>query len=456
MSRPAAGQVRPVSSPKIKHLLMRFLLFLLLPFCCNTVSAQQWWRALDLPELDRLMTEAIAQNYDLRIAQERIMQARAVYRGALGALAPDITLSGGWTRSASSRVATERLLPVTYESYYDGRLSGTWTVDLFGHLRRAAEAKRAAYRAAQMDRALVLLTLSKEVAVTYLNLCATRHLIAVTEGNIASQREIARLTQVRYEAGLESRLDVTQALATLYNTEAGITGYRSDESSYLNQLATLLGTTPQRWQTDPPQGDSLPTVQLLLPDSIATEQLRQRPDLRQGEWLVDEQAALLGVARKEWLPQLLVDGSIGMTAHDLPELPRRKAMAWQVAPVLQWTVFDGGIRTAEIRQAKATLQAEVDNYNLLLLTAVQQVESALIAYREACQQVQALTTAVSQAEQSLQLSLTLYKQGLTAFINVVQAQQSVLQYQVSLVGAQNSALQQAVALWVAISPGVSE
>jgi outer membrane protein TolC len=428
------------------------------------------------------MSEAMAHNLDVQSAESRIRQARASWRAAQAGYAPEVTLGAGWTRSRTSQHLTRRLLPSTLESYYDGRLSGTWTVDLFGQIRKTAEAQRALYQAARAEREVVMLTLSKEVAVAYFSMCAMQQMVQVVSHNITSQQEIVRLTQVRYEAGLESQLDVAQALSTLHNTEAGITTYRSSETAYRTQLAVLLGTTPgelaERFaepidtlpavniaalRSEPGEGgkplsigegiDPLSIGEGIDTLSIAWSLLRRRPDLRQEEWLIDQQSALLGVAHKAWLPTVLIEGDFGVMAHESNRWMRRQSFAWQVSPVVQWTVFNGGARCADVRRAKAQLQEQIDAYNRLLLTAAQQVESSAVAYRQGVQQVASLRAAVQQAELSLQLSVELYKMGLTAFINVMQAQQSVLQYQTALVSARNATLQQAVALWVALSDG---
>jgi NodT family efflux transporter outer membrane factor (OMF) lipoprotein len=413
-----------------------------------------WWTQVGDTTLDRLMEVALAENHEVAMAEERILQARAAYRAKLGALMPEVTLGAGWVRSRSSQRLTGRLLPSTLESYYDGRASGQWTVDLFGRMRKAAEAQRAAYRAARAEGDVVRLTLSKEVAAAYLSLCAMRRLVGVLEENIRSQQEIVRLTEVRYAAGLASKLDVTQARSTLYNTEAGATAYRSDAASYTYQLAVLLGTTPEEATPLLTGADSLPAMAATDSVVVSWAQLRQRPDLRQQEWVIDEQGAAMGVARKAWLPTVLVEGEWGVAAHRPGQLWRHEATTWQVSPTVQWTLFNGGIREAEIRQARAALQEQVDQYNELLLTARQQVESATVALAEGRRQVESLQAAVAEAEESLSLSLELYKMGLTAFINVMQAQQSVLQYQTALVTARQATWLQAVALWVAQSPGV--
>jgi len=443
-------------TPKCGSFCLTLCALFLFSFPLSANTEELWWKRFNDHTLDSLMEEAVTYNLDIRMAQDRILQARAAYRASLGAFYPDFTLAAGWQRDRESRHMTSILSPATYESYYSGQIKTSLTLDIFGHLRKEAEARKAAYRASRAERDVALLTLCKEVASTYYSLCTTRRLIEVLNSNIATQSEIARITEARYEAGLESKLDVTQALSTLYNTQAGITTYKSDEIAYISQLAVLLGAAPRLFGEHLQITDTLPDIAYLIPDTIGMATLRDRPDLRQAEWLIDEQAAELGVARKAWLPTFLINGYIGLLSHELDDLLNHHSYAWQIEPVMQWTIFDGGQRTQNIRQQRAALQEQVDHYNQLLLTAMHQVESSVMAYRQSLEQVAALSRAVEQAQASLQLSMELYKMGLTSFINVVQAQQSVLQYQTAWVTASNKALQNLITFYTAISPGFTE
>lgn len=416
-------------------------------------NGQGWWKKLGSNRLDSLMQEAFIHNLDLQTAQDRILSARSAYRASLGAMAPQLSIQTGWIREKNSGHLTSHVTPSTFESYYSGLIKGSLTVDIFGQLRKASEARRAAYKAQIVERETVMLTLSKEVASAYMNLCSTQRLIKVIGANINRQQEIVRITQARYEAGLVSQLDVAQAQTTLSSTKADITQYKSQATAYVAQLAVLLATEPQALNQQLEGGNELADVQLLLPDSIPIEVLRLRPDLRQAEWLIDEAAAALGANRKEWLPTFLINGYIGLMSHHLNDLLHNRSWSWQVEPVMQWTLFSGGQRVENIRQARYALQEQVNNYNLLMFTAMQQVETSAMAYEQSQHQVQALYEAVEHAENSLLLSSDLYKMGLTSFINVVQAQQSVLQYQTSLVSARNNAIQNLITLLVALSPG---
>ena len=437
--------------------LRRQILFCPLLFLFSSVGAQaptQWWLVMHDPHLNALMEEAFVSNIDVRMAQDKMLSARAAYRASLGAFLPQLEVDAGWQREQTSRHLTTLVTPATFESYYSGLLKGSLTIDIFGQLRKASNAQHAAFKAQDIERSVVKLTLSKEIASAYVSLCSTKMQIAVLSANIQQQEEIVKITQARYEAGLVSKLDVEQAFTTLCSTRADITQYRSQENAYLAQLAVLLETDPQSLDERLVVADHLPYKAIMIPDSLAMEHLRERPDLRQAEWLIEAQRATLGATQKEWLPTFLVNGYIGLMAHDTREMTHHHSVAWMVEPTMQWTLFSGGQRVQAIKQARYALNQQIDQYNLLLHTAIQQVETSATAYRQCCLQVNALEEAVGHAETSLELSSELYKMGLASFINVAQAQQDVLQYQTSWVAAQNKALQNYISFMVATSRGI--
>jgi outer membrane protein TolC len=162
------------------------------------------------------------------------------------------------------------------------------------------------------------------------------------------------------------------------------------------------------------------------------------------------------VSRAEWLPTFFVTGEIGVASHDLDRLFDHPSMVWQIAPVMKWTIFNGGQRAAAVASSKAALQSSIDSYNLTVLTAMQEVENAIAAYQDAMKQTVELRSAVAEARRSFELSIDLYKQGLSAFINVVDAQQSLLSYETSLVSAQSNTLLSLIELYQALGGGWSE
>jgi NodT family efflux transporter outer membrane factor (OMF) lipoprotein len=418
---------------------------------------EQWWASFSDPLLDSLMQTAMRNNWDLLVAQQRVAQARASMRSAYGALAPSFDLQAGWNRARSSQNTTAKTLTDDpYASYYSGAVSMNWEVDLFGRIRNQARSEKESYKASRADYYGSMVSVAASVGSAYINLRAAQSQIAVMESNIASEEEVVRITEARFKAGLASMLDVSQAKSTYYNTRAAIAAYQTSATQYINSLAVLTGQLPSQIRPSLIIPQPMPKSERLVPTSVPAALLRQRPDIKAAEYTVNAQSAALGVSRAEWLPTFFVTGEIGVASHDLDRLFDHPSMVWQIAPVMKWTIFNGGQRAAAVASSKAALQSSIDSYNLTVLTAMQEVENAIAAYQDAMKQTVELRSAVAEARRSFELSIDLYKQGLSAFINVVDAQQSLLSYETSLVSAQSNTLLSLIELYQALGGGWSE
>ena len=181
--------------------------------------------------------------------------------------------------------------------------------------------------------------------------------------------------------------------------------------------------------------------------------LRQRPDVQAAEHTVAAQAAALGATKADLLPQLSLTGSFGYEARDFGDLGKKSAQVWQIAPVLTWTLFNGGENVLARRSAKIQWEEALDAYRYTLQSAVQEVESALSSYQYALKQTVLLKEVVLQGKEALSLSIELYKQGLTTFQNVLDSQRSLLTYEDSLVQAQATSLLSLVQLYQALGGG---
>ena len=164
-------------------------------------------------------------------------------------------------------------------------------------------------------------------------------------------------------------------------------------------------------------------------------------------------AAMIGVAKSDFLPVLSLDGSIGTFAHNIKNMFGAHSLDYSIGPKLSWTIFDGMARNVKVAEAKIQLEEATDNYNLTVLNAIEEVENAISRYNGTLKEIEYLNNLIDQSKKSLELSLDLYKQGLTAFSNVVDAQQSYLEYQNSLVSSRGNALSQLVNLYQALGGG---
>ena len=415
---------------------------------------QLWWQNLNDQLLDSLINIAFKDNYNLLIAQQRIIQSRESMRSAFAGFLPSFTASAGWQRSRSSQTTSPMsLLSPKYTSYYSGSIAMNWELDVFGSIRKKYMEQKNLYKASKMDYNSTMISLAQSVASAYINVLTSQRLIYVMKTNIASQKEIVDITEARFQAGLSSQLDVAQAKSTYYSTRASITSIESGYANYINSLSVLLGMVPSELV---PVFDSikpLPQAATIVPVSIPASLLRQRPDIIAAEYQVKAQADALGVAIKDWFPSFFLKGSFGVSSHEMHNLFRDKSMVWQIAPAVTWTIFNGGQRDAAIRSAESVLQQYIDNYNLTILTALQEVDNAIVSYKNSVRETQEYKTAVTEALNALNLSMELYKMGLSTFINVQNSLQTLLSYELSLAKSEGNSLIYLITLYQALGGG---
>ena len=383
----------------------------------------QWWKAFQDPVLDSLISVAVKQNYSILTAIDRINMAKANLRMERGNFFPTIGLNAGWTRQQSSGNTSE--LPQSTQHYYDASLNMSWE------------------------------SLCAQVASAYINLRELQQELAVIQKNCASQEAVLKITEVRYNTGLVSKLDVAQAKSVFFSTKASIPQIESGINQYITTLAILLGTYPQEIRPTLESPGILPDYMEPIGVGLPADLLLRRPDIRSAERSVNAQAALVGASKSDWLPQIFLKGSLGYAAKDLKDLTHHKSMTYEIAPALSWTLFKGTQLVNATKLAKAQLDEAINQFNQTVLTAVQETDNAMNAYRNSIKQIVALREVRNQGQETLTLSLELYKQGLTPFQNVLDAQRSLLSYENQLVQARGYSLLQLIAMYQALGGGWS-
>ena len=203
----------------------------------------QWWKAFNDPVLDSLISVASGENYSVLAAIDRMEQARASLRMERSNFLPSITLNGGWLRQQSSGNTTE--LPQSITHYYDASLNASWELDIFGSIRQRVKAQRETFQASREEYISVQVSLCAQVASAYINLRELQQELQVVMHNCRTQEEVLNITEVRYNTGLVSKLDVAQAKSVYFSTKASVPQLESGISQYINSLAILLGTYPQ-------------------------------------------------------------------------------------------------------------------------------------------------------------------------------------------------------------------
>ena len=413
----------------------------------------QWWKAFQDPVLDSLISVAVKQNYSVLTAIDRINMAKANLRMERGNFFPTIGLNAGWTRQQSSGNTSD--LPQSTQHYYDASLNMSWELDLFGSIRNRVKAQKENFAASKEEYTGTMISLCAQVASAYINLRELQQELAVVQKNCASQEAVLKITEGRYNTGLVSKLDVAQAKSVFFSTKASIPQIESGINQYITTLAILLGTYPQEVRPALTAPGTLPDYMEPIGVGLPADLLLRRPDIRSAERSVNAQAALVGASKSDWLPQVFLKGSVGYAAKDLKDLTHHKSMTYEIAPALSWTLFKGTQLVNATKLAKAQLDEAINQFNQTVLTAVQETDNAMNAYRNSIKQIVALREVRNQGQETLTLSLELYKQGLTPFQNVLDAQRSLLSYENQLVQARGYSLLQLIAMYQALGGGWS-
>ena len=413
----------------------------------------EWWLNFEDPVLDSLILYASENSYSVLGAMENIRKARAAWNIARGKMLPTFDLGMGWQRAKTSGNIASTMYTEAWEGQFNAALSMQWQADVFGSIYMRSKAQKMLFMATEEEFRAVMVTLVANVATTYFSLCQSVEQLKVLRENVKSQHEIMEIVISRYNSGLASKLDVAQSRSVYYSTMAEIPAMQATIDGYRNKMAVLLGIYPQDLAGWPGEECSLPSYMEPIGVGVPAMLLRRRPDIRVAEKQVEANAAQLGATRRDWFPEVLLTGSIGFSSGEMKHLFRSKSLTWEIAPTIKWNIFSGGERLNATREARAALDQSIISFNSTLLTAVQEVESAMSQYKSSVEQIVSLREAVNQNEETLTLSLELYKQGLTEYQNVLDAQRTLLTYQGYLVQAQGGSLIYLVQLYEALGGG---
>ncbi len=412
-----------------------------------------WWSYFNDPLLDSLIARGVANNYNIAMAEHRINIARQAINSARASYYPTVNFSGGWQKSRTSGGNGPVMGDASTGDFFSLGLSASWEVDIFGRIRDKVKSQKAGYRASRAEYAAAMTTMCANIAKSYISLRMYQAEWEVAREHIESQSKIVKITEARHEAGLSSMLDVTQARTVFYSTQASIPGLENAIHTTINSLATLLGEYPDELYKTLSAVGPLPDHQQIVPIGVPAELLRRRPDIVEAECDLAQYAAALGIAKKDFLPSLSINGSVGTSAHKAGDLFKNQTLTYSIAPTLSWTLFDGMARRSGLITAREQMKAGIENYNLTVMSAVQEVDNSISTYVSTLRKIDVMEEVVDNSRKSLDLSLDLYKKGLNPFTDVVNAQLNTLSYQNSLIEAKGQALASLISLYEALGGG---
>lgn len=380
-----------------------------------------WWSQFDDPVLDQLVREALIANLDVRIAVSRVNEARAVFSERRLDLAPHVTMGVEGTRTKQPVEGQGRVETDSYSAGFDA----AWELDLFGRVRRSAEAAHADLQAQRNDLQAMQVTVAAEVARNYFELRGTQQRLDVARRILKTLGETQRLTESRFDLGAGSQLEVQSSLARVRAVEADVPLLEAVEGQSRHRLAVLAGKRPGEL-------DALlaprpaPAFAKALPIGDTTELLRQRPDVRAAERRLAAATARVGVATADLFPRVSLRGFIGFLSGGWGNLVNGDNRAWQVTPSISWAAFDMGSVRARLRASEAQADGVAAQYEKAVLGALEETENALLSYAKQQAQLKLRLEQSVAARRAAELAEVRYRAGSSDFLTLLDAQRTQL------------------------------
>jgi outer membrane protein, multidrug efflux system len=405
-----------------------------------------WWMTFNDPQLSQLIAQSIHGNFDLNLALARINEARARRGIAKADFYPKINFGSnvGETYNGSTDVRNPR---------YGLGLDASWEIDLFGRIARSVESTQATLEATVANYQDVMVSLCAEVALNYVQMRTSQAQLKVAEQNLQAQTEIYQLALWRWQSGLANKLDAEQALSSVEQLTAQLPTLKTNIAQNQHQIAVLLGVTPASLNAQLNNDKSIPNTNLKIAIGVPADVLRQRPDIQRAERELAAQTAQIGVATAELYPKLTLSGTIGLEAIKASNLFTTAGLIDSLLGKLTFPIFNAGQIRENIAVQNAKQQQALASYEAKVLTALKEVENALIGIAQEQQRLQELELATATAQRAMSLAKTQYESGLTEFLTVQQTQRTLLSLQEQSVGSEGQVSLYVISLYKALGGG---
>jgi NodT family efflux transporter outer membrane factor (OMF) lipoprotein len=422
----------------------------------DSLADLQWSALFDDPALTALVTTALQQNFDLRIAAERVQQARAVYRIRRSDRFPAIGASAGAVTSGASR---EGATPIPAGAdrdvtYAEAGVDFSWELDVWGRLRSLEASSRAQYLATEEARRAVVTILIGDVMERYLALRSLDLELDIARRTADVGTEGLRLTRVRQERGIGTNLDVRQAEQLLYIARGQVASAERAIALEEHALSLLLGRAPGG--IDRGRAIEALTVPPQVPAGLPSSLLERRPDIRQVEQELIAANAEIGAARAEYFPRISLTGFLGVQSRSLSGLVSGGAGLWSAGLGAAAPIFNAGRTGANVRYAEAVQRELVVRYQRAIHVALREVADALAGYRKTADQRTEQQHLVETLEASTRLARQRYEGGVDNFLQVLDARRNLFQGELDLARLRQQELASIVQLYRALGGGWSK
>jgi NodT family efflux transporter outer membrane factor (OMF) lipoprotein len=408
-----------------------------------------WWNTLEDPLLSKLVERAIKGNLDLRLAQSRVREERARRGIAAADRFPTINASASTARQQSSQETGTGQANNLHSTGFDA----SWEVDLFGGIQRSVESAKASVEAREEELNDTLVTLVAEAALNFVEIRTFQARLTAAEKNLTSQEETLQIVKDRLESGLTTTLTLEQANYNFESTKSEIPTLKTGIEQGKNGLAVLLGKFPGSLKNELENYTAVPILPIEVAIGVPADLLRRRPDIRRAERELAAQTARVGVATADLYPKLTLFGSVGLESLSAASLFTGPAAAFSIGPKITWNVFDAGRVRQNITIEDEKQEQSLIQYELSILTAVKDVENAVIDYAQEQVRRKSLIKSVEASQRAVDLSRELYTAGLSDFLGVLEAERSLFQFQDQLALSEGSVVSNLIRLYKSLGGG---
>lgn len=417
-----------------------------------------WWKVFNDPTLTALIDNGYHNNLSLQIAGVRVLQARAQLAQSVGELYPQQqVMIGSYNYNRIGGSQLQGILPPDFLTASLG-FSASWELDFWGKYRRAIQSNDALFLASLAAYDSALVTLTSDVASTFIKIRTSEELIKVTKANIQVQAMSLKIAKDRYYGGQTSLLDVEQAATELAETQSKLPQYVSDLQHQKDVLAVLLGTTPDKMNVLLKKNKGIPKASAVVEVGIPKEAIVRRPDVYQARMEAIAQSAAIGAVKANLFPSLSLTGTFVFASNNIGNSSISDIFDWSnrniiAGPSLTWPLLNYGQITNAVRAQDAAFQQSLLNYLNLVLKVQQEVQDNITRYVEGQKTVRSLKTANAAAIETTRLALVRYKEGEASYTTVLNAEQQQLRVQTSLVNATGELAISLVALYRSLGGG---
>jgi len=420
----------------------------------NTFADLGWWDVFRDPQLTAYVTEAVTNNWDIKIAAARVLQAEAALRIARSQYFPNINAGGDVVTTRASQNGPSAL-PAGFDpqrTYGDVFVSmPAYELDLWGKIRRANEAARAQLLATLDAQRTVRQTLVTQVTASYLELLELDHELAIAERTLQVRTNSLVLTEAREQYGVAAMQDVAQSKILVYQAEASIVAIQRQREQQENTLCVLLGRNPGSIQ----RGESFASQQVRteVPAGLPSALLERRPDVQSAEQLLVAANANIGEAKAAFFPQLTLTGFYGYQTVALSDLFTSPSRTWQFGPAVTMPLFTGGRLRANLKVTQAQYEAALATYQKIVQNAFREVSDGLINYQRSREFVRRQEELTRANREATDLANTRYEGGVTSYLEVLYNEQQLFIAELDLAQARLNELLSVVQLYRALGGG---